>query len=48
MGEPQWNLFPVQGIDKLPSIQWKLLNIKKLGREQHVKLIDRLKSILEL
>jgi hypothetical protein len=47
-GEPEWDLLPIKGIDKLPAIQWKLLNIKKMSSKNHVTSINRLRKILEI
>ncbi len=41
-GKPDWELFPYEVIKDLPAVQWKLLNINKLMKEnprKHEKLI---------
>lgn len=45
---PNWKLLGIEGIEKLPSIQWKLINIRKMKPDHHRKSIERLKAILEL
>lgn len=45
---PQWELLEVKGVDKLPSTQWKLMNIAKMKPEHHKKSVARLKKILGL
>lgn len=45
-GAPQWDLLGVPGIEKLPAIQWKLANIKKMKPDHHRKSVERLKTIL--
>lgn len=47
-GQPRWDLLPIQGAEKLPAIQWKLLNIRKMKPEHHSKSVKRLKAILGL
>ena len=47
-GRPAWNLAGVDGMQKLPAIQWKLTNIKRMDPKHHRKSIDRLKAILQL
>jgi predicted nucleotidyltransferase component of viral defense system len=45
---PKWELLGVPGTDKLPAIQWKLANIRKMKPDHHRKSIARLKAILGL
>ena len=47
-GNPIWDLLGVTGAEKLPAIQWKLANIKKMKPDHHSRSVDRLKAILEL
>lgn len=47
-GEPDWQLIPIAGIDKLPGLGWKNLNIKKMDREKHKVALDKLRQVLEL
>lgn len=46
--EPDWNLMPIQGIEKLPSLQWKILNIKKIEKSKRTIMYEKLKTVLEL
>ncbi len=48
MAQPEWSLLNIDGIDKLPAIQQKLLNIRKLGKEKHAELLSRLKKKLNI
>lgn len=41
-GEPKWESIPIEGIKKLPAIQWKLINIRKMS------INDRKKALLKL
>ncbi len=45
-GQPNWRLMPVAGIDQLPAIQWKLVNIKKMDKKKQVESLQKLQSIL--
>lgn len=47
-GEPEWELMNIKGIDKLPAIQWKLQNIKKMSKEKHKLQFKKLKKILNI
>lgn len=47
-GQPNWQLLPIPGIDKLPSIQWKLLNIRRIPENKHKQAVQKLKTILQL
>ena len=46
-GEPEWNLLGLEDIKELPSIKWKLLNIKKMKPSKHKEAINKLKRILQ-
>ncbi len=47
-GEPDWNVMGIKGIEKLPAIQWKLTNIKKINAKKGSELLAMLKKSLEL
>ncbi len=50
-GQPEWNLFPLPVLKKLPAVKWKLLNIKKLLKEnvkKHDHMLENLKNTLGL
>jgi len=47
-GQPNWDLLPVAGIDRLPAIQWKLINIQKMGEEKQAESLHKLRSALGL
>lgn len=48
MGEPDWKLLDVPGADKLPAIQWKLQNIRKMDAGKRREQIEWLKGKLGL
>jgi len=47
-GQPKWNSIGIEGIEKLPAVQWKLLNIKKLGARKRKDLLEKLRRVLEM
>ncbi|MHB1241271.1 MAG: hypothetical protein ACYC18_12325 [Gammaproteobacteria bacterium] len=38
----------VAGIDQLPAIQWKLVNIRKMGTKKHKESLQKLQAALGL
>ncbi len=48
VGEPKWNLIDIPSIENLPSLKWKLINIKKMEYKKHQLLVNKLKGVLEL
>lgn len=47
-GTPDWKLLGVAGADKLPAIQWKLQNIRKMDAGKRLEQLKRLKDKLGL
>jgi predicted nucleotidyltransferase component of viral defense system len=47
-GEPKWDLLGLEAVEKLPAVQWKLLNISKMSAERHKAAINELERKLEL
>ena len=45
-GQPKWNLIGIEGIENLPAIQWKLLNVKKIGANKQKELLEKLRRVL--
>lgn len=45
-GQPEWHLFPVSGIDLLPSVRWKLMNIARMPEVKHEKSLAKLEEVL--
>jgi predicted nucleotidyltransferase component of viral defense system len=46
-GEPNWSLLQ-KDIKYLPSIQWKLQNIKKMDKRKHQLAVNKLRNVLAL
>lgn len=47
-GRPKWSAIGIEGIEKLPAIQWKLMNIQKIGEPKRAESLERLKRKLGL
>jgi len=47
-GQPDWSLVPVAGIEQLPAIQWKLLNIRKMDKKKWTDSLQKLQAVLGL
>lgn len=45
-GEPKWEHLGFSGIDKLPGVAWKLINIKKMDKVKHNQMLQELKRVL--
>lgn len=48
-GNPNWGLFPLPGLNKMPAVQWKLLNLQnliKLNPDKHKELLSKLETLL--
>jgi len=46
-GDPDWSLFSVAGVDRLPAVQWKLTNIRKMPPAKHRQSLELLQQSLE-
>ncbi|MGH8546049.1 MAG: nucleotidyl transferase AbiEii/AbiGii toxin family protein [Gammaproteobacteria bacterium] len=47
-GEPNWRVMGIKGLEKLPALQWKLTNIRKISAKKRTELLDKLKRTLGL
>ena len=45
---PDWELLGLDGIDRLPAVQWKFQNLERMEREKHAEAVERLKRCLDL
>lgn len=45
--DPDWSLLDIDGVEKLPALQWKLRNIRNMSAEKRERSLRTLKSILE-
>lgn len=47
-GRPDWRQLGIDGVDKLPAVQWKLANLEKMDRDKHIQAVSALKKVLGL
>jgi predicted nucleotidyltransferase component of viral defense system len=45
---PQWDFLGIPGVEHLPAIQWKLVNIKRMEKKKHKAAIEKLTKVLGL
>lgn len=45
-GMPQWDLIGLEGVQNLPAVQWKLLNIGRMAPAKHQKSLRKLRDYL--
>lgn len=46
-GKPDWSLLPLENLSRMPAVQWKLLNIQKLIKQNPDKHAKQLKALEE-
>jgi predicted nucleotidyltransferase component of viral defense system len=46
--KPDWQLFPLSHVRKLPAIQWKLLNLRRMEKKKHREALIKLLTFLEI
>lgn len=47
-GQPDYSLMLFKHLDQLSALQWKLLNIRRMSKLKHQKMLNSLQKILEL
>lgn len=47
-GEPRWELLGIEGIENLPAIQWKVINVRKMEKKKREVALEKLKKKLEV
>ncbi len=47
-GMPQWDLIGIEGVDNLPAVKWKLLNIGRMNPSKHKKAVRKLRDYLKV
>jgi len=45
-GQPLWGLLELEGIQDLPAVKWKLLNISRMDSTKHQKAVHKLRDYL--
>ncbi len=46
-GEADWSSFPIPEAERLPAIQWKILNLNRMDRSKRQKAITKLEKVLQ-
>jgi len=47
-GNPRWELLGIEGIENLPAVKWKLLNIARMSPAKHKKAVQKLRDYLKV
>jgi predicted nucleotidyltransferase component of viral defense system len=47
-GTPRWDLIGIEGVEDLPAVKWKLLNIGRMSPSKHKQAVRKLKDYLEV
>lgn len=45
-GQPDWGLLGLDGIQRMPAVQWKLRNVRAMTRAKHEAAVDKLRRHL--
>lgn len=43
---PKWELLGLDGVENLPSIRWKMLNLDRMSKNKHAEVFDKLQKFL--
>lgn len=44
--KPDWSLLSLEGIEQLPAVQWKLINLDKMSERKHARALRILDGVL--
>jgi predicted nucleotidyltransferase component of viral defense system len=47
-GDPDYSLMPFDHLDDLPALKWKLMNIRKMDKNKHTKMLNKLAFTLDI
>jgi len=47
-GDPDWKLLGVDGVESLPAVQWKLINIRKMDESKRAEFFEKVKASLAI
>ena len=45
-GKPEWGRMRIEHLSRFPAIQWKLINIRKMGSAKQKTALDKLFKVL--
>lgn len=43
---PEWSLLGLPGIEELPAVKWKMINLQRMPKEKHKQAVQKLEEIL--
>lgn len=46
-GDPDWDVLGIEGLEMMPALQWKLINIRKMDTRKRDEQFKILKKLLE-
>jgi hypothetical protein len=44
--EPDWDLLGLKGVENLPAVRWKLINLNKMPAKKHLQALNKIGKIL--
>jgi predicted nucleotidyltransferase component of viral defense system len=47
-GHPRWDFLSLEGVEKMPAVRWKLLNILRMDPAKHHKAVRKLRDYLDV
>ncbi|HOY23021.1 MAG TPA: nucleotidyl transferase AbiEii/AbiGii toxin family protein [Cellvibrio sp.] len=45
---PNWSLLGLDGVNELPAVRWKLINLRNMSVEKHQQMLQQLTAVLKL
>ncbi len=46
-GEPEWTALDIEHLERLPALQWKLLNIQRMDEGKRNAALAKLERVLQ-
>lgn len=46
--EPDWSLLGIEGLDRLPAVRWREINLDKAGEDTQADIVEKLGRVLDL
>ena len=47
-GQPDYSLMPFDNLDQLPALKWKITNVRRMNKQKHIVMLNKLSEILEI
>jgi hypothetical protein len=44
--KPDWTLLDLDGVEELPAVKWKMINLDKMSADKHTKALKALEEVL--